>query len=674
MSNPLLDFSGLPRFDAVTPSHVTPAIEALIQQCELALDLATLPETPATWDDAVAPLSEATERLTRAWNVVQHLHAVVDTPELRATYTDNLPKVTAFWTRLGADERLYAKYKAIRAGAAFDALDAERRRSVEQRLRDFRLSGAELEGAARQRHAAIKAEQARLAQQFSEHLLDATDAYAYYATADELAGVPQDVQQAARDAAAAEGRDGHKLTLHMPCYLPVMQYAHDGALRERLYRAYGTRASEFGDSRLDNTAIIPALLALRAEECRLLGFDTYAQLSLQPKMAERPEQVIDFIRDIARRARPYGERDMQTLREYARTRLGLADVQPWDIAYVSEKLREAQYSYSDQEVKQYFTEPKVVAGLFKVVETLFGVQICPAEAPVWHADVRFYRITSSDGRVIGEFYMDLYARPGKQPGAWMDIARERRLRAGGALQTPVCYLTCNFAAPVGGKPALLSHDEVQTLFHEFGHGLHLLLTQVGEPSVGMGAVEWDAIELPSQFMENFCWEWDVVRHMTAHVDTGAPLPRELFERMLAAKNFQAGMQTLRQMEFALFDMRLHHGFDATQGSVQALLDEVRREVAVVIPPGYHRFQNSFSHIFGGSYAAGYYSYKWAEVLSADAYSLFEETGVLNPQTGARFRDEILGAGARRSAMESFTAFRGRAPRIDALLRHQGMMQ
>ncbi|MDE2048918.1 MAG: M3 family metallopeptidase, partial [Betaproteobacteria bacterium] len=346
-------------------------------------------------------------------------------------------------------------------------------------------------------------------------------------------------------------------------------------------------------------------------------------------------------------------------------------VQPWDIAYVSEKLRQQAYDYSDLEVKQYFTEPKVVAGLFKVVETLFGVQIQPSSAPVWHPDVRFYRVQAADGTLVGQFYFDLYARPGKQPGAWMDVARERWRRADG-LQTPVTYLTCNFSPPVGGKPALLSHDEVQTLFHEFGHGLHLLLTQVDEPSVGMSAVEWDAIELPSQFMENFCWEWDVLKHMTAHVDTGEPLPRALFERMLAAKNFQAGMQTLRQMEFSLFDMLLHHDFDPAHQSVQALLDAVRAEVAVVVPPPNNRFQNSFSHIFGGGYAAGYYSYKWAEVLSADAYSLFEERGVLDPHTGAKFRDEILGAGARRSALDSFTAFRGRAPSIDALMRHQGM--
>jgi oligopeptidase A len=676
MTNPLLAGTGLPAFDQIRPEHVEPALELLLKQADEALERAVGPDTPADYDALSAVLDVAGERLKFAWGAVGHLNAVADTPELRAAYNVGLPKVTELFSRHAADERLYAKYKAVANAPGAATLSAPRRKALSNAMRDFVLSGAELQGEAKQRFQQLQELQAELAQKFSEHVLDATDGYAYYATEAELAGVPDDVKQAARAAAQAEGKDGHKLTLHFPSYFPVLQYGENRALRETLYRAHVTRASELGKPELDNTAVMRELLKLRQEEARLLGYDNYAQVSLVPKMADSPQQVLDFLRDLAGRAKPYAERDLQELRDFARDELALPDLQAWDIAFASEKLKEARYAFSDQEVKQYFTEPKVLEGLFRIIETLFEVSIRPDTAPVWHPSVRFFRIERA-GHLVGQFYLDPYARSGKRPGAWMDDVRGRWARPEGALQTPVAHLVCNFAPPLEGKPALLTHDEVTTLFHEFGHGLHHMLTQVDDIGVaGISGVEWDAVELPSQFMENFCWEWDVVKRLTSHVDTGAPLPRELFDRMLAAKNFQSGMQTLRQVEFALFDMRLH-GEPGSEDDIQGLLDAVRREVAVMIPPSFNRFQHSFSHIFAGGYSAGYYSYKWAEVLSADAWSAFEETAersgsVLNVETGRRYREAVLEAGGSRPAMESFKAFRGREPRIDALLRHQGM--
>lgn len=676
-TNPLLQAAdGLPRFDAIRPEHVSPAITQLLAEAEAALEKVTGPDVPPDYDALSLVLDVSTEKLGRAWGSVGHLNAVADTAELRAAYNENLPRVTEFYTRLGADERLYAKYKAVNLSAAAAALSAPRKRALSNALRDFVLSGAELQDQAKARYAEIQERQAALSQSFSEHVMDATDAYAYWAREDELEGVPEDVKQATKAAAQAAGKDGHKLTLHMPTYLPVMQYGSNRALRETLYRAYVTRASEFGPAERDNGGPMREILALRQEEAALLGYPSYADVSLVPKMADSPKQVTEFLRDLARRARPHAERDLAELRGFAAKELGLADLQSWDVAYASEKLKEARYAFSDQEVKRYFTEPRVLEGLFAIVETLFEVEIKPDTAPVWHDSVRFFRIERG-GRLVGQFYLDPYARNGKRPGAWMDDVRGRWKRPDtNGLQTPVAHLVCNFAAGVGGKPALLTHDDVTTLFHEFGHGLHHLLTQVEEIGVaGISGVEWDAVELPSQFMENFCWEWEVLQRLTSHVDTGEPLPRALYDKMLAAKNFQSGLQTLRQIEFSLFDMRIH----AEPGSdqrVQAVLDEVRTEVAVMLPPAFNRFQHSFSHIFAGGYAAGYYSYKWAEVLSADAYAAFEESAqagnVLNPQTGRRYREAILEAGGSRAAMENFVSFRGREPTIDALLRHQGM--
>jgi oligopeptidase A len=685
-TNPLLETTGLPLFDQIKPEHVSPAMDVLLADAEAALAKVTGPDVPPDYDALSLLLDVSTEKLGRAWGAVGHLNSVADTPELRAAYNDNLPRITEFYTRLGADERLYAKYKALNtAQAALPAaqgLSAARQRALDNALRGFVLGGAELQGEAKARYAAIQEEQAAKAQAFSEHVMDATDAYAHYATLDELAGVPQDVIDATRAAAQAEDKDGHKLTLHMPSYLPVMQYASHRPLRETLYRAYTTRASEFGPPERDNSPLMRDIVALRQEESKLLGYDNYAQVSLVPKMATSPQQVMDFLQDLAHRARPYAEKDMAELREFARTDCGLADdLQAWDVAYVGEKLKEARYAFSDQEVKPYFTEPTVLQGLFGLIETLFEVQITPDTAPVWHESVRFFRIERAGPAgpsLVGQFYLDPYARTGKRPGAWMDDVRGRWTRPdNGQTQTPVAHLVCNYAKGVGDKPALLTHDDVTTLFHEFGHGLHHMLTQVDDIGVsGISGVEWDAVELPSQFMENFCWEWDVIQKLTKHVDTGASLPRALFDKMTAAKNFQSGMQTLRQIEFSLFDMRLH-AQPGSEADIQGVLNQVRQEVAVNMPPAFNRFQHSFSHIFAGGYAAGYYSYKWAEVLSADAYAAFEEaatpaTGVLNPEVGRRYRQAILEAGGSRTAMDNFKAFRGREPQIDALLRHQGM--
>ena len=676
MNNPLLATDSLPAFDQIQPEHVGPAMDELLKAADEALEKAVGPDVPPDYDALSAVLDVASERLKTAWGHVGHLNAVADTPELRAAYNAALPRVTELFTRHASDERLYEKYKALASAPSVQRLSPPRRKALSNAMRDFVLSGAELQGESKQRFQQLQERQAELAQKFSEHVLDATDSYAYYATTEEFAGVPEDVRQAARAAAQAEGRGGHKLTLHFPSYFPVLQYGDNRQLREQLYRAHVTRASELGRPELDNSAIMSELLQLRQEEARLLAHANFAEVSLVPKMADSPRQVMEFLSDLARRARPYAERDLQELRDFARKQLNLPELQAWDIAYASEKLKQSRYAFSDQEVKQYFTEPKVLEGLFRIIETLFEVSIRPDSAPVWHPSVRFFRIERAS-RLVGQFYLDLYARSGKRPGAWMDDVRGRWARPEGSLQTPVAHLVCNFAPPLEGRPALLTHDEVTTLFHEFGHGLHHMLTRVEDIGVaGISGVEWDAVELPSQFMENFCWEWEVLKHLTAHVDTGEPLPRPLFDRMLTAKNFQSGLQTLRQVEFALFDMRLH-AEPGTESRIQNVLDEVRREVAVITPPPFNRFQHSFSHIFSGGYAAGYYSYKWAEVLSADAWSAFEECAerrgtVLDVETGRRYREAVLETGGSRPAMESFKAFRGREPSIDALLRHQGM--
>ena len=686
MINPLLQnadaATSLALFDQIKPEHVAPAINALLVDAQKALDTVTADNFPANWLEISKVLDVATEKLGRAWGAVSHLNSVADNPELRAAYNESLPVITEFYTALGANEQLYAKYKAIDV----KTLNAEQLQAHKYAVRNFVLSGAELQGAAKERFAEIQARQAELSQKFSENALDATEAFAYYASIDELDGVPEDVLHTAKAAAAKEGKpEAYKLTLKMPCYLPVMQFATSSALREVLYKANSTKASDQATfptveeaKKFDNSANIAEILALRHEEAVLLGFNNYAEASIATKMAKSPAEVIAFLRDLGQRARPFAEKDLADMRAFAAEHLNLTNPQPWDWPYIGEKLKEARYSFSEQEVKQYFTAPKVLAGLFKIVETLFDVAIREDKAPVWNDIVKFYRIERAS-KLIGQFYLDPNARTGKRGGAWMDDVRARWLRPDtGVLQTPVAHLVCNFADGVDGKPALLTHDDVTTLFHECGHGLQHMLTTVNERDVsGISGVEWDAVELPSQFMENFCWEWDVLKHMTAHVDTGEPLPRALFDKMTAAKNFQSGLQTLRQIEFSLFDMLLHCEDNVkNKPDVMAMLAQVRKEIALIQPPAYSRTAHTFSHIFAGGYAAGYYSYKWAEVLSSDAYAAFEEARLTGDadgtKTGRKYREAILESGGSRSAMDSFKAFRGREPLLDALLRHQGM--
>lgn len=694
MSNPLLDFSGLPRFAEIRNEHITPAIELLLQENRAVIaEVRTGLEAP-TWNNFVQPMVDASERLMRAWGQVAHLNAVMNNPQLREIYTANLPLLAQFSTEVAQDLQLFEKYKQLQASQEYVRLPAERKRIIDNTLRDFRLGGAELPTDKKQRFMQIQEALSKLTSKFDDNFLDATNAYALVIDdVKMLAGIPEDVLQAAKASAEADSKAGWKFTLQMPSYLPVQQYAHNRDLREQMYRANVTRASEFdnhaGQDR-DNMPIINEILKLRQEEAELLGYRNFAEVSLVTKMASSPQQVLEFLRRLAKKARPYAERDLQELQQYAAEKLGLTTLEAWDIEYVSEKLREERYAFSKQVVKQYFPEHKVLDGMFRLVEKLYGLRIQQADSSrqiqCWHPDVKFFDIFDATGQLIGQFYLDLYARANKRSGAWMDDAITRRRVANSqasvsGIQKPVAYLTCNFSGPVNingqQRPALFTHDEVIVLFHEFGHGLHHLLTKADDIDVsGMHGVEWDAVELPSQFMENFCWEWDVVSGMSQHVETGASLPRELFDKMLRAKNFRSGMLMLRQIEFALFDMHLHHDFKPDgDKTVLQLLDEIRKEVAVIIPPAFNRFPNSFGHIFAGGYAAGYYSYKWAEVLSADAYSMFEENAqdtVVNPAIGSRFWEQILAVGGSRPALESFVAFRGREPELDALLRHNGM--
>ena len=693
--NPLLSFGrGIAQYDAVRPEQIAPAIEHLLGICEAAVAKAEDAKTPATWLNLVEPLEDATEQLGRSWGVVSHLNAVADTPELRAAFGAMLPKVTAFFASLGQNLALYQRYKELRNSPAFEALGVDQKKVIENSLRDFRLGGAELPDADKPRFAEIQDEQAILAKAFSDHVLDATDAFVHVVTSiDDLAGLPEDVIAAAADTAKQKGLEGWAFTLHFPSYYPVQQYAENRALRRLMFEAYVTRASELapqygrGQLEWDNTQNMIDQLRLRDEEARMLGFANYAALSLAPKMARDVGEVDTFLSDFAQRAKPFAQKDWIELQEFGRQSLGLVDgIEPWDIAFVSERLKQARYAFSENELKQYFPLPKVLEGLFKVIQTLFSVSIRPASLPTWHPSVQSFEILNIQQQTIAYFYLDPYARPGKRGGAWMDDARGRRVFSNGEVQTPVAYLVCNFAAPVEVDGQLrqptITHDDVITLFHESGHGLHHLLTQVSALGVsGINGVEWDAVELPSQFMENFCWEWEVLQGMTAHIDTGEPLPRSLFDKMLAAKNFQNGLTTMRQLVFSLTDWRLHSRFDANSAQGQAVLDlarSINNEYHVIPQASISRWPNTFSHIFAGGYAAGYYSYKWAEVLSADVYAAFEEAAktkgtVLDPETGIRYRQEILEVGGSRPAAESFAAFRGRPPQIDALLRHGGLV-
>lgn len=700
-SNPLLNFDGLSHFDAIQAEHITPAVDAILSTAnQVIAQLEKLEQAP-TWNNFAAPLEAITEKVKRVWGVVSHLHSVVDTPLLREAYNANQDKITEFWTRLSQNQNLFKGYQALATKQEQLGLDDAQKKIVSNTVRDFRLGGAELVAEKKQSFAKLLEESAQLSSRFSENVLDATNEFTLLIENEgELSGLPLDNIKAAKFAAEQAGKKGYQFTLHFPSYFPLMQYADSRALREKMYRAYVTRASELSDQgRFDNTKNMQQLLRLRCEQAQLLGFTSYADLSIETKMAQNPQEVLDFLHDLAKRGRPFAEKDYQELKDFAKNELQLATLEAWDMSYVSEKLRQKKFSFSDLEVKQYFPENKVITGLFHIAATLFGLRILADQAPTWHPDVRFYRIEQIDEkgeyRLLGQFYLDLYARPGKRSGAWMDDARSRQVNDG-YVQTPVAYLVCNFTPPLPAnageaiKPVLLTHDEVITLFHEFGHGLHHLLTEVNESGVaGIAGVEWDGVELPSQFMENFCWEWEVLQTMTAYqgddvlIIQNSPLPKVLFEKMLAAKNFHVGLQMLRQVEFALFDLHLHYDFDVSGGDIQQQLAAIRKQVAVIIPPEFNRFAHSFSHIFAGGYAAGYYSYHWAEVLSADAFAAFEEAAavvedssqksILDIKTGYLFRKEILSKGGIRPFIESFEAFRGRKPKIDALLRHQGMM-
>lgn len=679
MSNPLLASYDLPLFSAIKPEHVRPAVEQILKDNRAAIEALLAPGKVYTWDNLVAPLEDLDDRLNRAWSPVGHLNSVVNSDELRDAYNACLPLLSEYATEVGQNEALYQAYRSIAEREDFASLAPAQRRIIENALRDFRLSGVDLAPPQKRRFKEIAQELSRLGSQFQDNLLDATQAWKKHIEDEaQLAGLPQSAKDLARQTAAAEGKEGWLFTLEYPSYIAVMTYADDRKLRKDVYTAYTTRASDQGPNagRWDNSEIMEQLLALRHEEAQLLGFRDYAELSLATKMAPSAAEVLNFLNDLADRSLVYARRDLEELRAFAAQHLELHLPEVWDLAYVSEKLRQHKYQISEEEIRTYFPVDRVVAGLFAIVERLYGIEV--RERPgvdVWHPDARFYEIFDASGELRGAFYLDLYARPKKRGGAWMDECVTRRRHAG-KVQTPVAFLTCNFTPPTGDQPALLRHDEVLTLFHEFGHGLHHLLTRVDYLGVsGIHGVEWDAVELPSQFMENFCWEPEALALISGHYQTGVPLPPELLERMIAARNFQSGLQMVRQLEFALFDFRIHRDYEPSLGGrIYPILEEVRQRVAVVFPPAFNRFPHSFSHIFAGGYAAGYYSYKWAEVLSSDAYSLFEERGIFDPETGRSFLTNILEQGGSRGAMDSFVAFRGRTPRIDALLRHNGMTE
>ena len=673
MTNPILFRDSLPLFDQIKPSHISPAIESILKEANSLIHSLKGMGGSISWENFVEPIEMVSEKISRAWGQIEHLNAVVNSDDLRKAYNDNLIKLTEFYTNLSQDEALYKKYQSLKDGEIFESLTPSQKRIIDNVLREFKLGGAELNELEKARFKVIQEKLAKLSTQFEENILDATNEFSIFVgDADDLQGIPEENIKKAQSEAIEDKKEGYKFTLHFPSYLPVMQYAEDRNLREKLYRGYATRASELSSPKFDNTKLIDEILALRYESAKLLGFNHFTEMSLVTKMAKSNEEVVSFLMDLANKAKPFALKDMEELSAFSKT-LGIEKLEAWDIAYVSEKLRQAKYSFSENEVKQYFPEHRVLKGLFKVVETIFKLKIIKTDAPTWHKDVSFYSIKNDGDELVGQFYFDLYARNHKRGGAWMDEAISRYKNSFESSH-PVAFLTCNFSSPSENKPALFSHDDVITLFHEFGHGLHHMLTKVDEYSIsGIKGVEWDAVELPSQFMENFCWEWDVVKHMTEHVDNKSPLPEALFKKMIEAKNFQSGMQTLRQIEFSLFDIRLHTQYnDQNKINSLKLLETIRDEIAVVRPPAWNRFPNSFSHIFAGGYAAGYYSYKWAEVLASDAFSLFEEEGILSSNAGQKFQEEVLSKGGSRPAMESFVAFRGRAPSVDALLRHSGM--
>ncbi|MCV3278520.1 oligopeptidase A [Aeromonas oralensis] len=678
MNNPLLTMDSLPPFSQIQPDQVQPAVTQAIADCKQKISDVLAQRDPHTWDSLIAPLEEVNDRLARIWSPVSHLNSVLNSEALRAAHDACLPLLSEFQTYVGQHEGLYQAYRELAESDDFPLLSGAQRKEIQNTLRDFRLSGIGLPAEAQQRYGEIQARLSELASRFSNNVLDATQGWHKLVTDEaELAGLPQSAQAAARQLAELKGKEGWLFTLDIPSYLPVMMYADSRALRAELYEAFTTRASDQGPyaGKWDNSAIMTELLALRRELAQLLGFANYAELSLATKMADKPEQVVNFLTDLAAKSLPQGKAELEEIRAFAAEQHGQSELAAWDLAYYAEKLKQHKFSISDEQLRPYFPASKVVKGLFEVVKRVFGMKVRERLGiDTWHPDVRFYDIFDAEDELRGSFYLDLYAREHKQGGAWMDVCLGRRYRQDGSLQKPVAYLTCNFNGPVDGKPALFTHNEVVTLFHEFGHGIHHMLTRIDVAGVaGINGVAWDAVELPSQFLENWCWESEALAFISGHHETGEPLPADLLEKMLTARNFQAAMQMLRQLEFALFDFRLHQEFDpASADQIPALLDEVRSQVAVMTPPAFNRFQHSFSHIFAGGYAAGYYSYKWAEVLSADAFSRFEEEGIFNPATGQSFLKNILEKGGSKEPMELFRAFRGREPQVDALLRHSGI--
>ncbi len=677
MTNPLLNINDLPEFSRIEPRHVRPAVEQLLAEGRQQIEELLAANTTYTWDNLVAPLEAMDDRINRAWSPVSHMNSVVNTDELRDAYNGCLPLLSEYGTELGQHEGLYRAYRQIADGEQYAQLDTAQQKVIDNALRDFRLSGIELPQEQRDRFKAIMQELSKLASTYSDNVLDATHAWHKQITDEALlAGLPESARSLAKQTAAQRDLDGWVFTLEFPSYYAVMTYADDRALREEIYTAYVTRASDQGPhaGQWDNAENMEQIVSLRHEAAQLLGFANYAERSLATKMATTTDQVMQFLEDLATRSRPAAVTELEDVRTFAAETHGEQDLQAWDIGYFSEKLRQDRYAISQEELKPYFPEPRVISGLFAIVERLYGLKIAQVdEVDTWHEDVRYYRISDADGHIRGEFYFDLYARPHKRGGAWMDECICRR-RTSKGVQLPVAYLTCNFSPPIGDDPAMFTHDEVITLFHEFGHGLHHMLTQIDYAGVsGINGVAWDAVELPSQFMENWCWERKALDLLSGHYQTGESIPDELYQRMRQAKNFQSAMQMMRQLEFALFDFRMHRDFDPAKGArIHETLEEVREQVAVIRPPAFNRFENGFTHIFGGGYAAGYYSYKWAEVLSADAFSAFEETGIFNRETGHRFLHSILEQGGSREPMELFVEFRGREPTIDALLRHSGL--
>ncbi len=676
MTNPLLDMDGLPPFSKIKPEHVEPALDALLAESRQAVEDLLAATTEYSWDNLVQPLEEMEERLGRVWSPVSHINSVVNSDELREAYNACLPKLSDYGTEMGQHEGLYQAFKQIADSADYEALDTAQKKIIDNAMRDFRLSGIDLPKEKQDRYKEIMQEQSGLTSKFGENVLDATNAWKVQIDDESrLSGLPESALGMAKQIAEREELDGWVFNLEYPSYLPVMTYADDRELRREVYTAFVTRASDEGphDKKFDNTPVMEQILALRHEAAQLLGFANYAEKSLATKMAQSTDQVLEFLNDLAERSLPLAKIELDELRAFAKQEHGVDELEAWDVGYYSEKLQQHKYAISQEELKPYFPEDKILSGMFAVVERLYGFKVSERkDVDVWHQDVRFFDIKDDDG-VRGSFYLDLYARPQKRGGAWMDDCITRMHTVEG-VQTPVAYLTCNFSAPIGDDPALFTHDEVLTMFHEFGHGLHHMLTQVDYPSVsGIGGVPWDAVELPSQFMENWCWQKEALADIAGHYLTGEPLPDELFDKMIAAKNFQSAMQMARQLEFSIFDFRMHQEYDPAKGGrVYEILDSVRQQVAVMDPPSFNRFPHSFGHIFAGGYAAGYYSYKWAEVLSADAFAAFEESGIFDRQAGLKFLATVLEQGGSREPMELFIEFRGREPSIDALLRHSGL--